>query len=271
MSVVLVLILFLSARRIQALQQKTFCPGRTRGHSGNSLRPFIASQSPLRVLLSQTQRQTTVGPVQLPAPVHLNTRQKLRLSLGHFLGTSGISCSGNPNLHLTSSPQTGPQPHLWLRVGSTCSTTLGHGLAWAPQRPSSHPIWRDPKMRKHGQQGCAALCSHGSLTVVPWWSHGGPMATLWQSHGGPTVVPRWPCMALLHHQSTEADFPLIKASHLPNWMPPGGTKEACSMGTYGCHEDNSPPPTPWSPSTPLCQHSVGLFAPRTILFALSGL
>lgn len=107
--------------------------------------------------------------------------------------------------------------------------------------------------------------------AVSQWSHGGPMATLWQSHGGPTVVPQWPCMALLHHQSTEADFPLIKANHLPNWMPPGGTKEACSMGTYGCHEANSPPPTPRSPSTPLCQHSVGLFAPRTILFALSGL
>lgn len=67
MSVVPVLILFSSARRIQALQQKTSCHGRTRGHSRNSLRPFIASQSPWRVLLRQTQCQAAVGPVH-PSP-----------------------------------------------------------------------------------------------------------------------------------------------------------------------------------------------------------
>lgn len=124
-------------------------------------------------------------------------------------------------------------------------------------------------------QICAQLHSivvqfwpHGDPMVVPLWSHCDPMVVPWQFCASPTVIPWWPCMALLHHQSTEADFPLIKANLLSIWVPPDGTKETSSMGTQGCLGANAPL---LPPSTPLCQHKCGLICTRNhfICFQIS--
>lgn len=110
----------------------------------------------------------------------------------------------------------------------------------------------------------AALWQLHSI-LVPWWSLGGPILVPWQFYGGPTVIP---CMALLHHRSTEADFPLIEANHLSNWVPPGGTKEISSVWTPGCLGANTPL---LPPSTPLRQHKCGLVCTRNhfICFQIS--